>query len=462
MALSFTYWQGTAQAVFFTNGLKVGEVTDTSAVIWTRLCAQPAPNRIVHPRKETVFRHPIGFDENMPVSKMDGGVAGAPGLVSIQIKGEGKKQKSGWMQTLENQDFTIKVPFFHLQPNTTYRVKLKGKGIGKTAKTATFRSAFQTAPHKDEPVPVSITSSTCQYFWSYDDSLRGFKTYDQMRALQPDFFVQTGDYVYYDKPGPMATDMEKARHKWHAMDAWPSLVDFYQTTPIYMVKDDHDLLSDDAHPASKPFGSFTFEDGLTLWHENVPLLGIAYRTIRWGKDLQIWLVEGREFRTPNDFPDGPDKSIWGSTQKEWLKTTLEASDATFKIIFSATPIVGPDRPTKKDNHSNKVFSYEGNEVRQYLASQSNLFVVNGDRHWQYVSKDTPTGLMEFGSGPVSNYHAQGWKAEDVMPEHRYLNLIGGFLGVRVYRKEPAAWIEFSHYDVLGKVRHIEKFSTEVK
>ena len=41
----------------------------------------------------------------------------------------------------------------------------------------------------------------------------------------------------------------------------------------------------------------------------------TYRTFRWGKDLQIWLVEGRDFRSPNNMPDGPDKTIWGAEQK---------------------------------------------------------------------------------------------------------------------------------------------------
>ena len=72
-----------------------------------------------------------------------------------------------------------------------------------------------------------------------------------MAKLAPDFFVQTGDYVYYDKPGPLATTPEKARHKWHAINGWPSLVNFFRQTPTYLIKDDHDLLSNDSHPTKR-------------------------------------------------------------------------------------------------------------------------------------------------------------------------------------------------------------------
>src|SRR5690606_28910479 len=127
----------------------------------------------------------------------------------------------------------------------------------------------------------------CQYFWSFDDPKRGFKTYDSMHRMKPDFFIQTGDYIYYDKPGPLVNHLDKARHKWHAMDSWLAIREMYREVPIYMLKDDHDLLKDDAYPGSEPYGTLTFGDGLKLWYENVPILGKPYRTVRRGKDLQI-------------------------------------------------------------------------------------------------------------------------------------------------------------------------------
>ena len=65
---------------------------------------------------------------------------------------------------------------------------------------------------------------------------------------------------------------------------------------------------------------------------------VTYRTHRISRDLQIWLPENRDYRSPNRSPNDARKTIWGAEQKAWLKRTLTESDATFKIIISPTPI----------------------------------------------------------------------------------------------------------------------------
>jgi alkaline phosphatase D len=446
----------TAQSVFFTNGFKVSEVTVKSAIIWTRLCAQEKPNPIVHSRNATVFRHPIKFDEKMSVEKMDGAVKGASGLVRFTLIRGKQKRTSKWLVVSDAADYTAHAIFKHLKPATEYQVLVEGKS-SNSAKISSTRGSFKTAPNKHAIVPVALTSSTCQYFWSHDDEKRGFKTYDSMNKLNPDFFIQTGDYVYYDKPGPLANTVEKARHKWHAMDGWLSLREFYKETPAYFLKDDHDLLADDAGPTSVPYGDLNFSDGLKTWQENVPLKDEPYRTFRFGKDLQIWMVEGREYRSDTKAPDSV-RTIWGKEQTSWFKKTMKKSDATFKLVFSPTPIVGPDREGKADNHANKVYKVEGDWIREFLSGKKNTYVVCGDRHWQYVSIDS-TGLTEFGSGPVSDSHAQGWDPDDIRSEHKFLRVKGGFLGIRVYRESNNPFIQFTHYDAEGKEVNNERFFT---
>lgn len=437
--------------VHFTTGLKILEVTDRSAIFWTRLCREETPVPIRHKRREGVFRHPIDFDENQPVGNMDGAVAGVAGRVRITLfNGQTQVFRSDWHIAVARDDYTVKTTMNNLKSGTYYRIEIEGQASlnGATAHTS---GSFRTAPDPQTPAAVDLVACTCQYLWSYDDEERGFKLYDSMGRLQPDFYIQTGDYVYYDKPGPLATTREKARHKWHAMNSRPSIRDFCREVPIYMLKDDHDLLKNDVDPTTKPYGELSYADGLKVWKEQVPLLGKPYRTYQWGKDLQIWLVEAREYRSNNDLPDGPGKTIWGEAQLAWFKETVAASTATFKLLISPTPIVGPDRDTKKDNHANKSFHTEGARLRQYLSAVERLFVISGDRHWQYFSEDRETGLLEFGSGPVSDYHAQGWKPNDIRPEHRFLRVEGGFLQVRVFRTDETPCIQFNHYDVDGNV-----------
>ncbi|MEZ4970608.1 MAG: alkaline phosphatase D family protein [Flavobacteriaceae bacterium] len=443
--------------VFFTNGFKIGELTDSSAILWTRLCRSEKPIPIKHQQKGAPFRSPIDFDNNMPINEMDGAVEGSFGQVSLEVQSKDTVMNTPWEYVSEYKDFTYKHRITGLKSNTAYTLTIRGRKSSQAPITE-IQGSFTTAPLANEVAPVLFTSSTCQYFWSYDDPKRGFKIYDKMLELHPLFHCQTGDYVYYDKPGPMAYNVPLARHKWHAINSWPSLINFYNHTPLYLQKDDHDLLKDDVTPSSSPCGELSFEDGLLIWKEQAPIMDKSYRTFRWGKDLQIWMVEGRDYRSNNKAPDGKDKSIWGKEQIEWFKNTVEASDATFKILCSPTPVVGPDRAKgKTDNHSNVSFKTEGDWLRKYLSKQK-MFVINGDRHWQYVSVDRDTGLMEFSQGPSSDSHAQGWDPNDKRREHRFLRVKGGFLAVKVYRRNDIPHIGFIHYDVDGNIVNQENIS----
>lgn len=439
-----------SDSVFFTTGFKVGELRDHSVIIWTRLCAQDTPEPVYHERKAAPFRSPLEFNDTIPVEEMDGAVKGTMGQVRVRLSAGSDFIESEWEYVSAYKDFTYKIKMGRLQAHTMYQVLIQGRKK-EGSPVSEISGHFRTAPSESEAFPVTFTSSSCQYFWDFDDPLRGFKIYDAMAKLRPDFHCHTGDYVYYDKPGPMAGSVELARHKWHANNSWPSLKEFYAHTPIYQQKDDHDTMFDDASPGKAPFGELSFKDGVAIWYEQVPLEDKPYRTFRWGKDLQIWMVEGREFRSDNWEPDGPDKSIWGEEQKAWFMETINQSDATFKVLLSPTPVVGPDRSQgKNDNHANKAFETEGEWLRAFLGEHQ-VFVVNGDRHWQYVSKDARTGILEFSQGPSSDSHAQGWKQEDNRPEHQFLNVSGGFLAVEVYRKDDLPHITFTHYDVNGLI-----------
>ena len=179
----------------------------------------------------------------------------------------------------------------------------------------------------------------------------------------------------------------------------------------------------------------------------------TYRPHRISRDLQIWFPENRMYRSPNAMKDGPAKSIWGAEQKAWLKRTILASDASFRVLISPTPIVGPDRSRgKNDNHSNAAFATEGNHFRSWTRQHKleNFFVCCGDRHWQYLSIDPATGLREFSCGPASDEHAGGTPGRNraVQPFHR---VQGGFLSVRVSRRGDRAVISLKHHGVHGKV-----------
>ena len=226
------------------------------------------------------------------------------------------------------------------------------------------------------------------------------------------------------------------------------------------MKDDHDTLKNDCWPG-QTYGDLTFEQGLDIFREQVPMGEKTHRTYRWGKDVQIWMTENRDFRSPNRMQDGPKKTILGAKQKAWLKKSITESDATFKFVITPGPIVGPDKKGKADNHSNANFAFEGQELRDFLSQQKNTFVICGDRHWQYCSKDPKTGLLELGCGPINDEHKFGGNPGRKTEFHRYFSGKGGFLGITVKEDNATAeWFTSNEIDPATKqpkVRYREEF-----
>ena len=445
-------------AVFLASGARVGEVSATSAVVWTRTTAEPQRRA----GREVSGRPVVTLAAGVNVSSLEGAVPGAAGEVRVTIRNAepvGRNRNgpvagaSGWLPTDPDRDFTLQAVFDDLTPDTVYLVTVEARPVAGAATSAIEAASFRTAPRADQRLPIRFTAMTCQYYGRRDRP-DGFQIYPSMAAALPDFYLSVGDNVYYDNESPRATTVELARYHWQRIFTLPAIASFLRSVPGYWLKDDHDLLLNDSWPAIEPGVSapMTFEDGLAVFVEQMPAPERPYRTVRWGKGVQLWLVEGRDFRSPNDMPDGPGKTIWGAEQWRWLRDSLLASDADWRILVSPTPIVGPDRANKADNHANAAFSHEGDEIREWFRANldDRFLVIVGDRHWQYHSVHPETGLDEFSVGPASDAHAGGTPGED--PEyHRFHRVGGGFLSVDVDWVGDRPRIVLRHRDVSGRV-----------
>jgi alkaline phosphatase/alkaline phosphatase D len=191
-----------------------------------------------------------------------------------------------------------------------------------------------------------------------------------------------------------------------------------------------------------------------------------YRTHRISRDLQIWFLEGRDYRSDNKSPAEPKKSIWGEAQRKWLKETLQSSPTKWKIIVSPTPLIGPDRASKSDNHTNpKGFRDEAESFFQWLTDKKiqNVLILCGDRHWQYHSIH-PSGVEELCCGALNDENSiRGIAPGDptstdpqatIQQPYLYPNPTGGFLHVALSpnsKEKPSLTISF--YDDVGKLLH---------
>lgn len=435
------------------TGVKVGEVTDTSAIVWMRVTAKASRNADGILRKGPIM---LAVANDASPNTFEGACPGAAGRVRLRYgtrEDLADARETPWVDVTLKTDFTHQFRLADLTSATVYHYSAHTTGPGGTPKHASLRGRFSTAPSPRDFVDLTFAAITCRAYKDIDHK-DGFHIYEAMAKLNPKFITPNGDNVYYDGEDPRATTIPVARYHWNRMYGMSRHINFHLQVPGYWTKDDHDCLANDCWPGVKPklMLPLTFEDGLRLFREQVPMGDTTYRTFRWGKGLQIWLVEGRDYRSPNTMKDGPNKTIWGADQKKWLKETVLASDADWKVLITPTPIVGPDRPNKNDNHANAAFAHEGDEMRRWFAQQvpNNFFVICGDRHWQYHSVHPKTGVHEFCCGAASDPHAGGSPGED--PKwHRFHRVKGGFLSVAVARPGAQSTITFRLHDVFGKV-----------
>ena len=443
------------------TGTRVGEVTDTSAIVWTRLTKNAQRNNegIVFAGKGNRKKDPA---VTVPVEQIEGACPGMAG--SVQLRYGLKEDLSDatltpWVEVTEATDFIHHFELSGLKPGATYFYASQTRAADGTEHPE-FRGKFCTAPEPHSPSQFNFCVMTCQGYPDRDH-VDGHPIYPSMLALEPKFVTMTGDLVYYDSNAPRAVSPALARLHWERMFSLPRIVEMMRNAGSYWLKDDHDTVDNDCYPGLNA-GELSFTEGVEIFHQQAPLGKAAYRTFRWGRDLQVWFTEGRDFRSPNNMADGPEKTLWGAEQKAWFKKTVAESDATWKILISPTPLVGPDRKNKHDNHSNDNFAHEGNELREWIKANvpDNFFVVCGDRHWQYHSVHPTTGVQEFSVGAASDSHAGGTPGED-KSIHRYHRVKGGFLNVELEREGAESVIAFQLRDVDGVVGYEAKFRRAV-
>ncbi|MBL9123804.1 MAG: alkaline phosphatase D family protein [Planctomycetaceae bacterium] len=440
------------------TGTRVGEATDTTAIVWTRLTRHPDRNNhgVVFPANAKGRNVP---PVTIPAAQIEGACSGAAGRVRLRYglhEDLSDATETPWIDVTEASDFIHQFALSELRPGSTYYYKSQTAQPGTTQVGHEMTGRFHTAPPVAAAGDFRFCVMTCQGYPDRDH-VDGHPIYPAMLSLDPKFVVMTGDLVYYDNDAPRAVSPALARLHWERMFSLPRLVAMLRSTSSYWLKDDHDTLSNDAWPGMEA-GELSFAAGQEIFRQQAPLGDKSYRTIRWGRDLQLWFTDGRDFRSPNSQPDGPTKTIWGAEQKAWFKRTMAESDATWKILISPTPLVGPDRAKKNDNHANEGFAHEGAELRAWLQSHvpDNFFVVCGDRHWQYHSVHPESGTQEFSVGAASNSHAGGSPGENPA-FHRFHRVQGGFLAVELRSRQRMSELTFELRDVDGVLVYASRF-----
>jgi alkaline phosphatase D len=415
--------------IFLGSGAKAGEVTDRTAIVHVRLTSIPGQDASgLIPGRDGEARVRYSTDEKLVGS-----------------------QTTRWEAAKATEDHSIQFLLQELTAAHRYYYVVEMRANAQEKVYISVPHSFVTAPASQQRGAVMFHLTTCQ-------DIHGESTYRPMAEQRPDFCISAGDTVYYDGQG-LARNVPQAWQAYQKMFGLPAMKDYYQHVGGYFMKDDHDYRFNDADPYMKgkwvklnkedPGARFTetkgdqkldvawltHEEGIQVFKQVFPMGQRTYRTVRWGKGVQIWMLENRDFRSPNAMPDGPEKSIWGKEQRIWLMKSLLESDADHRIIISPNPIIGPDRLMKGDNHANlNGFWHEAQVFLDWIKEKhlKNVVLMCGDRHWQYHSIDQRNGRSthEFGCGPTSDDHTQNVPPMYEGVERPYSASRGGFVSVR--------------------------------
>ncbi|MFF8606492.1 alkaline phosphatase D family protein [Streptomyces sp. NPDC015346] len=332
-------------------GVQTGDVTGSSGLVWVR-SDRPA-RMIVETSASESFRR---------VHRHQGPLLGADG------------------------DFTGTTALRGLPPGEQihYRVTLADPDDPRRTGEPVV-GTFRTAPaRRRDGVRFLWSGDIAGQGWGINPDIGGFRAYEEMRRLNPDFFLCSGDAIYADgviQPSVTLPDgriwrnvttPEKSKVA-ETLDEYRgnfryNLLDhhvraFNAQVPSIVQWDDHEVrnnwypgqILDDprytekdvdvlAARAKRAFAEYVPVS--TLHARGGSVEGRMHRVVRYGPLLDVFVLDMRSYRNANSPGRQADDTtgILGAEQLAWLKRELSRSRAVWKVLAADMPLglVVPD------------------------------------------------------------------------------------------------------------------------
>jgi len=389
------------------QGIAVGDVTSQSALLWLRTDG---------PMMVQIEWAPVAAWDSL--SKM--GTAVAP------------VARTPLFTTGSETDFTLTVPLDGLTSATRYRyyifVGTKGREGTATEARGAGRGEFTTLPDAANSAPVTFA-------WSGDlggqgrcrRGAAGYPIFDVMRVQQLDFFLFLGDTMYADdlcpsppnEPGAgfRATTLAEYRARHRDQRGAEALRRFLDSVPVYVIWDDHEVRNNFAGP---------FDSQMPVGHQALreywPIPTAPddphrlYRTVRAGADLELFILDTRQYRSRNDDQDGSAKTMLGERQLQWLLDGLTESTATWRVIVTSVSLSIPKgggagvlgNDGWAGGPGSPGFERERQVIVDFILERmvKNVVFLAGDAHYVQANVYDPNGdgtpdFHEFVAGPLS-------------------------------------------------------------
>jgi alkaline phosphatase D len=291
--------------------------------------------------------------------------------------------------------------------------------------------------------------------WGINPEFGGMTIYAAILERQPDFFVHCGDMIYADGPIQSEVTLDDGRiwknivtpakskvaetldefrgnYQYNLLDE--NIRKFNATIPQLVQWDDHETLNnwypqeilDDSRYSEKS-GAVLASRARQAFFEYTPISpewtnqDRIHRSYRYGSLLEIFMIDLRSYRGPNS-PNrqeerSPATDFLGEAQLAWLKRSLAASKATWKVISSDMPLglVVGDGPTAFEGLANGDGPALGRELEiadllKFIKDQKigNIVWITADVHYAAAHYYDPAKAQfkdfkpfwEFVSGPL--------------------------------------------------------------
>ncbi|NYI04262.1 alkaline phosphatase D family protein [Allostreptomyces psammosilenae] len=331
------------------HGVQAGDVTAGSALIWAR--ADRPARMVVEVAATEEFRRPRRFTG--PLLTPDTDLTGTTAL-----RGLPAGEQVHYRVVLADPD----------DPRAT------GEPVAGT---------FRTASHRPRDVRFTWSGDQAGQGWGINPDLGGFRIYDAMARLDPDFFLCSGDTIYADGPIQASvtlpdgrvwrnvTTEEKAKvaetlaeyrgnFRYNLLDE--NLRRFNAQVPSIIQWDDHEVTNNWYPGELLEDSRYTVKEVDVLaararqaFSEYFPIStltrpsGRVHRVIHHGPLLDVFVLDMRTYRDRNSAgtETAADGGILGREQLAWLKKELSRSTATWKVLAADMPIglIVPDGST---------------------------------------------------------------------------------------------------------------------
>lgn len=316
---------------------------------------------------------------------MDGGVVWAradrPSQMLLEIATSDTFKNSVQLRgpaAIEASDFTAKQVLTNLPADQDifYRVRFQDL-YDLNLVSEPQVGHFRTAPAAKRDITFVWTGDTAGQGWGINEEWGGMRGYETMRKQNPDFLIHSGDNAYCDGPIQAEVKLEdgtiwknivteekskvaetlnefRGNYKYNLMDE--NVRRFYSEVPVLTQWDDHEVLNnwypgemldaDDRYTVKSV--SLLAARSAKAFREYMPMRehaiepGRVYRKVSYGPSLDVFILDMRSYRGPNDANDQVEPSqqtaFLGEAQLKWLKQELLASKATWKVIAADMPI----------------------------------------------------------------------------------------------------------------------------